>query len=242
LTSTTPLRGSRFTLFALALIAASTLALAWSASSAQAFSNANDADCYGHLKAGTAAPGDTDTQVRYTFGCSTPFLGYQIQAQVPITNFDSSTIAIGGDGQPVAADFFNCNGFFPGIAFNCIGNYTGTLLNNKFEQVVGQFAIGTKLCDEPRVDPLLTIVQATANKTTGVVTQSIAGPFDLGRPQGCPKSAHSGDARIGPEGVPVDKAAERAAARAKAKAKADKAKKKHHAKKKTKKVNKVAAL
>ena len=50
---------------------------------------------------------------------------------------------------------------------------------------------------EPRVDPLLTVVYAT--RTATGVTQAIAGPFDLGRPQGCPKSAGNGKWRIPPE-------------------------------------------
>ena len=49
-----------------------------------------------------------------------------------------------------------------------------------YETITGQFAIGTKLCVEPRVDPLLTVTYAYLEK--GVVTQAISGPFDLGRP------------------------------------------------------------
>ena len=63
---------------------------------------------------------------------------------------------------------------------------------------VRQFSIDPKLCDEPRVDPLLTVVYATKS-STGAVTQAIAGPFDLGRPQGCPKSASNGKWRIPPQ-------------------------------------------
>jgi hypothetical protein len=58
-----------------------------------------------------------------------------------------------------------------------------------------QFSIDPKLCDEPRVDPLLTVVYATKN-AAGSVVQAIAGPFDLGRPRGCPKSADNGKWRI----------------------------------------------
>ena len=53
----------------------------------------------------------------------------------------------------------------------------------------GQFSIGTKMCAEPRVDPLLTVTYAYLEK--GVVTQAISGPFDLGRPNGCPPTANS---------------------------------------------------
>ena len=59
-----------------------------------------------------------------------------------------------------------------------------------YERVTGEFAIGTKLCVEPRVDPLLTVTYAYLEK--GVVTQAISGPFDLGRPEGCRADAYSG--------------------------------------------------
>ena len=80
---------------------------------------------------------------------------------------------------------------FPGYGFNSIGTYTG----NQYAKITGQFAIGTALCAEPRVDPLLTVTYATAD-TRGRVTQYISGPYDLGRPRGCPKSASGGKTRI----------------------------------------------
>ena len=69
------------------------------------------------------------------------------------------------------------------------------------ETVTGQFAIGTKLCQEPRVDPLLTVTYAYLEK--GVVTQAISGPFDLGRPTGCAPDAESGWTRLNPKPVAV---------------------------------------
>ena len=75
---------------------------------------------------------------------------------------------------------------------NCTGVYGGN-----YEIVSGQFSIDPKLCAEPRVDPLLTVVYAT--RTATGVTQAMAGPFDLGRPQGCPKSSGNGKWRIPPE-------------------------------------------
>jgi hypothetical protein len=192
---------TRLSLLAAAVVAA---ALALPATSALAVGNPNDAECFGHIQRGTAEVLSTSTQVRYVFGCNTPILGYQIQADTAIDSFDTATLAYGGDGQPVATDGFNCNGDFPGVAFNCIGTYGAIVLNNQFEQVRGQFSIDGKLCDEPRVDPLLTVVYATAT-SAGVVTQYIGGPYDLGRPVGCAKSANSGSARIGPDGTPVSK-------------------------------------
>ena len=72
-------------------------------------------------------------------------------------------------------DTFSCSGEVPGYALNCVGSAKAG-----YETITGQFAIGTKLCAEPRVDPLLTVTYAYLEK--GVVTQAISGPFDLGRP------------------------------------------------------------
>jgi hypothetical protein len=49
-------------------------------------------------------------------------------------------------------------------------------------------------------DPLVTVVYATAS-STGVITQAISGPYDLGRPHGGPKSAQGGKTRIPAGGV-----------------------------------------
>jgi hypothetical protein len=51
------------------------------------------------------------------------------------------------------------------------------------------------------VDPLLTVTYAYLEK--GVVTQAISGPFDLGRPTGCPPDAYSGYSRFNPKPVTV---------------------------------------
>jgi hypothetical protein len=89
-------------------------------------------------------------------------------------------------------DTFSCSGELPGWAANCVGSTAGG-----YETVTGQFAIGTKLCAEPRVDPLLTVTDIYLEK--GVPTQGISGPFDLGRPLHCPKSkTYPGGTRLEP--------------------------------------------
>jgi hypothetical protein len=72
-----------------------------------------------------------------------------------------------------------------------------------YETIAGQFAIGSKLCAEPRADPLLSVTYAYLEK--GVVTQAISGPFDLGRPSGCKPDAYSGFNRLNPKPVTVNK-------------------------------------
>ena len=80
--------------------------------------------------------------------------------------------------------------FLPTWGLNCIGIYSGNM-----NRVVGQFSIDAKsICDEPRVDTLLTVVYATADANRKV-TQYISGPYDLGRPHGCPRSKTGGTNR-----------------------------------------------
>ena len=159
---------------------------------ASADQNANNTDCRGHVKKGEPSPDDPSaTQVKYVFACSGPITGYQIQPQVPAQSIDTEVFALDRTTkQVVPTDSFSCQGEIPSYGINCVGVYGGN-----YELVSGQFSIDPKLCDEPRVDPLLTVVYATKS-STGAVTQAIAGPFDLGRPQGCPKSAQNGKWRI----------------------------------------------
>jgi hypothetical protein len=166
-------------------------ALAVWAPLAGASANPNNYDCGGHIEAGQPQPGDDSTQVQYVFACGGPITGYQIQPQISDTGFSTDVSVFDQQKNPVTTDSFTCNGDFPGWGFNCIGKYTGTTYAN----IVGTFSIDGKLCDEPRVDPLLTVVYATAD-AKGVVTQAISGPYDLGRPRGCPKSALGGKTRI----------------------------------------------
>lgn len=174
--------------------AAATVALlALTAGTSRAESNPNSYDCQGHLEAGKPLPGDDDTSVAYFFACNGPVLGYQIQPQLADTNFDTAPIVIDKAGNPVTTDSFSCAGDFPGYGVNCTGSYSGD-----YNVVKGSFSIAEKLCDEPRVDALLTVVYATAD-AKGKVTQYMSGPYDLGRPRGCKPSKFSGKTRI-PQG------------------------------------------
>jgi hypothetical protein len=155
-------------------------------------SNPNDDSCHGHVVAGTPEPGSEEQQVKYVFACNGPITGYQIQAQIPLTGVQTPPLVDTFVGKP-ATDTFSCSlGEVPGYAANCVGS---TKL--PFEVITGQFTIGTKLCAEPRVDPLLSVTYAYLEKT--VVTQAISGPFDLGRPLGCKPDALSGWTRLNPK-------------------------------------------
>jgi hypothetical protein len=178
-------------LAALLVAGASLLLLLNGTKPASADQNANNTDCRGHVEKGAPSPDDPSaTQVKYVFACSGPITGYQIQPQVPAQSIDTEVFALDGTTkQVVPTDSFSCQGEIPSYGINCVGTYSG-----KYEIVSGQFSIDPKLCDEPRVDPLLTVVYAV--RTATGVTQAIAGPFDLGRPHGCPKSAQNGKWRI----------------------------------------------
>ena len=167
-------------------------------------SNPNNYECLGSIAPGKPEVGSEEQQVAYVFYCNGPITGYQLQAQIPLTGIQSPPLVTAGAsvlGAPTGkalTDTFSCSGEIPGYAENCVGaTKTG------YETVSGQFAIGTKICAEPRVDPLLTVTYAYLEK--GVVTQAISGPFDLGRPSGCPPSAYSGGTRLNPKPVTVVK-------------------------------------
>ena len=163
-------------------------------------SNPNNYSCLGGIAPGTPEVGSEEQQVAYVFYCNGPITGYQLQAQIPLTGVQTPPLVTAGasmlgapTGKPTT-DTFSCSGEVPGYAVNCVG-----LAKQGYETISGQFAIGTKICAEPRVDPLLTVTYAYLEK--GVVTQAISGPFDLGRPSGCPPSANSGWTRLNPKPV-----------------------------------------
>jgi hypothetical protein len=158
--------------------------------------NANNYNCIGKIAAGEPEEGSEEQQVKYEFYCNGPITGYQLESQVPVTgNQGQPEVTSNATSLPLS-DTFSCSGEFPGWAVNCVG-----LAKGPDETVTGQFAIGTKLCKEPRVDPLLSVTYAYLEK--GVVTQAISGPFELGRPTGCAPDAESGWTRLNPKPVTV---------------------------------------
>jgi hypothetical protein len=153
--------------------------------------NPNNYNCLGHLAAGTPEPGSDEQQVGYVFYCNGPVTGYQLQSQVPVTGIQSPPLVTDIKGTALT-DSFSCSGEIPGYAVNCVG-----AAKAGYETITGQFAIGTKLCAEPRVDALLTVSYAYLEK--GAIVQAISGPFELGRPSGCRPDALSGSTRLNPK-------------------------------------------
>ncbi len=65
-------------------------------------------------------------------------------------------------GVPSSIDSFSCSAFIPGVQINCTGATSAA-----FEVITGQFVVaGKSLCTEPRIDPILTVTDATATATS----------------------------------------------------------------------------
>ncbi len=158
--------------------------------------NPNNYSCIGKLAAGEPEEGNEEQPVQYSFYCNGPITGYQLQSQIPVTGVQGQPSLTSNATSKPLSDTFSCSGEFPGFAANCVG-----LAKQGYETITGQVSIGTKLCAEPRIDPLLTVTYAYLEK--GVVTQAISGPFDLGRPAGCPADADSGYSRFNPKPAAV---------------------------------------
>ena len=173
-----------------AIVGAAALSLAAPALSQAEESNPNNYSCLGSTGQGLPEPGSEEQQVQYTFYCDGPITGYQVQSQIPVTGVSSPPIVTNVEKKELP-DTFSCSGEIPGWAANCVGSAAGG-----YETITGQFAIGTKLCVEPRVDPLLTVTYAYLEK--GKIVQAISGPYDLGRPKGCKADWYSHFNRFNP--------------------------------------------
>ncbi len=191
----TPTAHSKARLWLIALVGCLALLLAAPAVSGAEESNANNLACLGSLKKGEAEEGITNP-VAYSFYCDGPITGYQIQSQVPVEVITGApgvnTLEAGGKAGPALKDTFSCGGEIPGYAVNCVG-----LAKAGYELIAGQFGVEKQVCAEPRVDALLTVTYAYLEK--GAITQAISGPFELGRPKGCPPDAYSGSTRLNPK-------------------------------------------
>jgi hypothetical protein len=160
--------------------------------------------CKGHIAAGVKdETGLLDNPVSYQFACSQPITGYSIISDKEIDAWDTEVFVKDGQKNVIPTDSFSCNGDSPGFGVNCVGKY-----NTNWSLVEAQYNLSsTKLCAEPRHDPLLVVTYATYSKDANgnpakdsngnpVVTTALAGPFDLGRPRGCKRTKFSGKTRI----------------------------------------------
>ena len=165
--------------------------------------NPNNYTCVGHIQKGAAESGVPGTQVEYQFSCDGPITGYQIETEPHQIDYFDQAPVVALKGVPSVADGFSCSAFVPGVQVNCTG-----VASAAFEVITGQFVIaGKNLCTEPRLDPILSVTDATATATIGgtktaptasaTVTQYISGPYDLGRPWGCKGDGFGANTRLG---------------------------------------------
>jgi hypothetical protein len=163
----------------------------------------NNYTCAGHIQAGAAEQGVKGTQVEYQFSCDGPITGYAIETEPHQVQYFDQAPVVALAGVPSATDAFSCSAFIPGVQINCTGSTSAA-----FEVVTGQFVIAERnLCAEPRLNPILTVTEATATATidgtkaaptaSATVTQFLAGPYDLGRPWGCKGDRFGADTRLG---------------------------------------------
>ena len=143
--------------------------------------------CGGHIKPGTVTD-DFENPIDYTFACTGRIVGFMVVTDREIDGFDTELEVHDPAGAIVASDGFACEGDFPGFGVGCLGTYATNNL------VTGTVTLsGQKPCAEPRVDPKLVVVAESLDPNTGAALKnsngSMAGPFDLGRPRGCPKSS-----------------------------------------------------
>jgi hypothetical protein len=143
--------------------------------------------CSGHTNPGTPSD-DFENPIDYKFACAGRIVGYMIVTDREIDSFDTEIEVHDAAGAIIPSDSFACEGDFPGFGVGCLGTYGANCV------VTGTVSLSErKPCDEPRVDPKLVVVAEAIDVNTGAPlknsTGSMAGPFDLGRPRGCPKSS-----------------------------------------------------
>ena len=143
--------------------------------------------CRGHTQLGTASE-DFDNPLDYSFGCTGRIVGYMIIGDHELNGFTNDVEVHNAAGAMIPTDGFQCEGDIPGHGFGCVGAYStnGT--------VKGTFDVSERAaCVEPRFHATLVVVAETIDGVTGAPKKSslgaMGGPFDLGRPHGCPKSS-----------------------------------------------------
>ena len=146
--------------------------------------------CKGH----TAKAQDTEdyeNALDYVFACTGRIVGYMIVSNREIDAFDTELEVTDTKGTVIGSDGFACEGEIPGTGIGCFGVYgTNNIVRSTFS------IAGAKACAEPRIHAKLLVVLETIDAVTGLPRKTsngaMAGPFDLNRPRGCPRSSPLG--------------------------------------------------
>jgi hypothetical protein len=153
-------------LLGLLAVAVALLALPGAASAA--------VSCNGHTERAESEV-EGDFALSYQFGCSDKILGYALTFDQEIGGFEAEVPVLDGQGT-ATNELMSCEGDIPGLGLGCFGGYSAGGRNIK-----GTVTLDRDACDEPRYTTYLTVVTGAKGQT--------AGPFKLGRPQGCKKSS-----------------------------------------------------
>jgi hypothetical protein len=154
--------------------------------------NPNNMTCVGHTAKGPVDKDDpTSGVVSYTLGCSGKITGYILFPTRAVTGYETEVFGVDyAQKQIVASDLFSCGGDIPGFGLNCIGSTSWP-----WRLISSTFTINGDVCAEPRPD-VVAFATFYGPNAAGVNAQALAGPFDLGRPRGCGKSASGGKTLI----------------------------------------------
>jgi hypothetical protein len=136
--------------------------------------------CIGHTQLAHADDPE-DHPVQFVFACPDKITGYSIITSQEVAGFDTDTLVFDAHNAIIPDDKFACEGHIPGNIFSCSGTYGG-----EYRVSRGFFSINQRVCHEARIETQL-LVYYSKNTTGENGQQFIAGPFDLGRPRGCPK-------------------------------------------------------
>lgn len=130
--------------------------------------------CRGHTeKAATSTP--DEPKLEYSFGCSSKIIGYFLVFDQEVSAFDAE-VGVRDVKGDITNEQFACEGIIPAAGFGCFGTYSAG-----GRSVVSTADVARDVCAEPRVDTKLIVITNAKGTSTG--------PYDLGRPQGCPKSS-----------------------------------------------------
>jgi hypothetical protein len=143
---------------------------------------ADDQFCYGGVKP-IKPDAERDTGAAYEFSCRAAISGFALLSTAGIASFDVAADVFDSDGEGGALRgddrFGECEGDLPGFGFRCSGTYTG----------IGRFVRATfDGVDSPCARDQAGHVAARYSLVVVNKTGRIAGPYELGKPKGCPKA------------------------------------------------------
>ena len=142
---------------------------------------ADDQFCYGAVKP-IKADAERDTGASYEFSCRSAVSAFALTSTSRFASFDVTADVFDspGEGGALRGDdrFGECEGDIPGTGFHCGGTYTG----------IGRFVKGTfDGVDAPCTRDARGYVKARYTLIVANKAGKVAGPFELGKPKGCPK-------------------------------------------------------